>query len=73
MLEVLHYVEKGREVIEFSAQVIFDNFLLDGKLNKDGRVILDTINWVNKNGCVQEQSYTYVGSLNMTKTERKVH
>ena len=73
MLEVLHYVEKGREVIEFSAQVIFDNFLLDGKLNKDGRVILDTINWVNKNGCVQEQSYTYVGSLNMTKPERKVH
>lgn len=73
MLEVLHYVEKGREVIEFSAQVIFDNFLLDGKLNEDGRVILDTINWVNKNGCVQEQSYTYVGSLNMTKTERKVH
>lgn len=73
MLEVLHYVEKGREVIEFSAQVIFDNFLLDGKLNEDGRVILDTINWVNKNGCVQEQSYTYVGSLNMTKPERKVH
>ncbi|KAI5381431.1 hypothetical protein KIW84_UN0203 [Lathyrus oleraceus] len=58
--------------MEFSAQVIFDNFLLDGKLNEDGRVILDTINWVNKNGCVQEQSYTYVGSLNMTKPERKV-